>query len=171
MTMQLKQMALADIRPYPNNPRINDGAVAAVAQSIAQCGYVSPIIVDEDMVILAGHTRHKALLSLGRKRCDVLICSGLTEDQRRKYRLLDNKTAEIAEWDMDLLVQELDGLDFGKIELDWGLPQIGEAQTEKSVEVREYVRAVPGTGQIEPEETEEYSEFVEKFKPKLSTDD
>ena len=67
MTKQLKTVKLNDIVPYENNPRHNDQAVDAVKESIKQCEYIAPIIVDEDMVILAGHTRHKALKSLGKK--------------------------------------------------------------------------------------------------------
>lgn len=126
MRRELKHYDLSEIRPYPNNPRINDQAAKAVAQSIQQFGYVAPILTDEDLVILAGHTRYKALLLLGWTDCDVLVCSGLSEDQKRKYRLLDNKTGELAEWDLVLLPQELDGLVFDGLDLDWGLP--GEVQ-------------------------------------------
>lgn len=119
---KLSTMRMEDIRPYPNNPRRNDGAVDAVAESIRQCGYVAPIIVDEDGVILAGHTRYKALQKLGYETADVLVKSGMTEEQKKKYRLLDNKTGEFAEWDIDLLEIELDGLDFGSLDLDWGIP-------------------------------------------------
>lgn len=110
-----KEMAvlpLGQIKPYERNPRHNDAAVRAVKESIRQCGYVAPIIVDEGYNILAGHTRYRALQSLGRSECDVLICRGLSPLQKRKYRLLDNKTAELADWDIDLLAEELDGLDF-----------------------------------------------------------
>jgi len=110
--MELVTLNLADIIPYENNPRDNDGAVDAVAESIRQCEYIAPIIVDENNVILAGHTRRKALLRLGRTEAEVVIKRGLTEEQKRKYRLLDNKTNEFAEWDFDLLAEELDGLDF-----------------------------------------------------------
>lgn len=119
--MELKTIRLEDIKPYPNNPRKNDQAVKSVAESILQCGYVAPIIVDEDMVILAGHTRYKALRTLGRTEAEVVIKAGLSEEQKKKYRLLDNKTNELADWDFDLLTDELDGLDFGKLELDWGV--------------------------------------------------
>ena len=97
--MKLKTVRLEDVRPYENNPRRNDGAVDAVAESIRQCGYVAPIVVDEEMVILAGHTRYKALTRLGLTTAKVLIAEGLSEEQKRKYRILDNKTGEIAEWD------------------------------------------------------------------------
>lgn len=115
--MVLKDVPLSSIRPYPNNPRRNDHAVDAVAESIRQCGYIAPIIVDEDGVILAGHTRYKALLKLGRERCQVAVAEGLTPAQKRKYRLLDNKTGELAGWDVSLLDAELDGLDFEGLDL------------------------------------------------------
>lgn len=110
--MKMLTMNLDDIRPYPNNPRKNDNAVDAVAESIRQCSYVQPIIVDEDHVILAGHTRHKALKKLGYQDCSVIVVEGLTEDQKKKYRYLDNKTAEAALWDLPKLTAELEDLDF-----------------------------------------------------------
>lgn len=116
-------MRMEDIHPYQNNPRKNNQAVEAVAESIRQCGYVAPIIVDEDNVILAGHTRYKALKQLCYTEAEVVVKAGLSEEQKRKYRLLDNKTNELAEWDYDLLEEELDGLDFGDLQLDWGVGQ------------------------------------------------
>lgn len=110
--LEIKTFLLEDIHPYENNPRINDGAVKDVTESIRQCGYCSPIIVDENGVILAGHTRYKAIKTLEWTECQVVVCDGLTEDQKRKYRILDNKTNEIAEWDLKLLEEELQGLDF-----------------------------------------------------------
>lgn len=155
--MELKTMTLDEIKSYKRNPRKNDKAVGAVMKSIQQCQYVAPIVVDENSVILAGHTRWKALRQLGRTEAEVIVKAGLTEEQKRKYRLLDNKTAELAEWDCDLLSVELDGLDFDGMELDWGIeeepPTAGPEEAEES------------------EETEEYRQFVDKFKPKLTTDD
>lgn len=119
--MELIELPVGKIKPYERNPRKNDGAVEAVAESIKQCGYIAPIIVDEENVILAGHTRLKALKRLGYKKVPVVIKEGLSEEQKRKYRLLDNKTNELAEWDFDLLGDELEGLDFGDLELDWGI--------------------------------------------------
>ena len=118
--MELVTMNISDIKPYPNNPRINDGAVEAVKESIKQCGYIAPIIVDENNVVLAGHTRLKALKSLGREQTEVIVRRGLTEEQKRKYRLLDNKTGEFAEWDFDKLEEELDGLDFDGFDFGFG---------------------------------------------------
>ena len=78
--MKLQRLKLADIEPYKNNPRKNDAAVNAVAESIRQCGYIAPIIVDEAHVFIAGHTRYKALVALGMDVAECLICDGLTEE-------------------------------------------------------------------------------------------
>lgn len=122
--MEIILKAVDELIPYENNPRINDEAVKYVAESIKQCDYIAPIIVDEDMVILAGHTRLKALKSLGYEECEVLVKRGLTEEQKKKYRILDNKTSEYAEWDAELLDFELDGIDFGGF--DFGLASLDE---------------------------------------------
>ena len=128
MEMQLVTKKLSEIRPYERNPRRNDPAVASVVESIQQCTYVAPIVVDEDGVILAGHTRYKALKKLKRKEAEVIIKAGLSEEQKRKYRLLDNKTAELSDWDLDLLTGELEGLDFGDLDVDWGISTDEEEQ-------------------------------------------
>lgn len=119
--MELIKVKIDKIKPYERNARKNDEAVKAVVESIKQCEYVAPIVVDEDYVILCGHTRLKALKQLGYTEVEICVKSGLTDEQKRKYRLLDNKTNEIAEWDFDLLAEELDGLDFGDLQLDWGV--------------------------------------------------
>ena len=116
------EIDIADLVPYDRNPRRNDMAVDDVAESMEQVGYITPIVIDENRLILAGETRCKALKKRGIRREKVLQVFGLTEQQKKKYRLLDNKVGEIAEWDYDLLVGELedidfDGFDFGFDEL------------------------------------------------------
>ena len=130
--MEIIKLKIADIVPYDKNPRKNDGAVDAVAESIKQCGYCAPIVIDEDNVILAGHTRLKALKKLKYKECECVRKVGMTEEQKRKYRLLDNKTNELAEWDMDLLKGELDGLDF--LDFDFGFDIGIESEPQAIVE-------------------------------------
>jgi len=142
MTKQLKTVKLKDIVPYENNPRHNDQAVEAVKESIKQCEYIAPIIVDEDMVILAGHTRHKALKSLGKKEAEVMVVTGLTEEQKRKYRLLDNKTNELAEWDIDALELELEDLDFDGFDFGFDIESAEEQQEIKEVEYHEKISVV-----------------------------
>ena len=126
--MKLQTIKLKNIYPYEHNVRKNDNAVDSVVKSIEQCTYIAPIIVDENNVILAGHTRYKALKKLGHTECQCIVKNGLTEEQKKKYRLLDNKTSELSEWDFDLLSDELDGLDFGDLELDWGIEEGTEQQ-------------------------------------------
>lgn len=126
----LKEVSVDDLIPYENNPRINDDAVDVVVESIKQCEYISPIIVDENMVIMAGHTRLKALQKMKKKSCEVMIVNGLNETQKKKFRLLDNKAGEFSDWDLDLLMKELEDLDFGNLDIDWGLP-IDEDETDE----------------------------------------
>ena len=130
--MEIIKLKITEIKPYDKNPRKNDGAVDAVAESIKQCGYCAPIVIDEDNVILAGHTRLKALKKLKYKECECVRKVGMTEEQKRKYRLLDNKTNELAEWDMDLLKGELDGLDF--LDFDFGFDIGIESEPQAIVE-------------------------------------
>lgn len=116
---RLLREKVADLVPYENNPRvIPEEAVEDVRQSIRQCGDLDPIEVDENMVILAGHTRRLAYLAEGVEETDVVMYIGLTEEQKRKYRLLSNKTAEKTSWnfaalDTELLELDFDGYDFG----------------------------------------------------------
>jgi DNA modification methylase len=109
--MKVEMKPIDSIRPYPGNPRVNAGAVDAVAASITQFGWRQPLVVDEHGVIIAGDTRYKAALKLGMKLVPVHTASGLTEAQVRGYRLADNATAGIAEWDYALLPGELAALE------------------------------------------------------------
>lgn len=106
-------LKVSDLIPYENNPRtISKEAIDAVAESVKQCGYIAPIIVDENNVILAGHTRLKAISKLGWDSVEVERVIGLSEMKKKKYRLLDNKTGEFSKWDYARLEEEMDGLDF-----------------------------------------------------------
>ena len=113
ITKELVQIKVADLRPYERNPRkIPQQAVDDVKASFQQCGVIDPIEVDEDNVILSGHTRRLAALELKLDTVDALRVSGLTEEQKRKYRLLANKTGERSGWDFELLDWELEDIDF-----------------------------------------------------------
>ena len=128
--MEYVKRRLEDIKPYENNPRINDDAVDDVVESIRQCTYIAPIVIDENGVILAGHTRYRALRKLGYEECDVIVASGLTEEQKKKYRLYDNKTAEFATWDQKKLNEELSDVDF--CGYDFGQPSTASQEEEAS---------------------------------------
>jgi ParB/RepB/Spo0J family partition protein len=95
---------------YENNPRDNDGAVDAVANSIKEFGFKVPILIDKNNVIIAGHTRLKAAIQLGMRDVPCILCDDLTPEQVRAFRIADNKVAEIADWDWPKLAQELDEL-------------------------------------------------------------
>lgn len=108
---QIKEVPISDVKPYENNPRDNDGAVEATAKSIKEFGWQQPIVVDKDMVVIAGHTRLKAAKKLGFSKVPVVVAYGLTEAQVKAYRLADNKVSETSIWDNKKLLQELDELD------------------------------------------------------------
>lgn len=103
---------LETIFPYENNPRKNDKAVEAVAASIRKFGFQNPILIDEDGVILAGHTRWRAAKALGLKAAPCIVASGLSESQKIAYRIADNKTAELAMWDFSKLDDEIKSIDW-----------------------------------------------------------
>lgn len=113
--MNIINMMIDDLIPYENNPRVNDEAVKYVANSIKEFGFKVPIIVDKNNVIVAGHTRYKACKELDIKNVPVIIADDLNEEQIKAFRLADNKVSEKAEWNMELLEEELEqlGLNMG----------------------------------------------------------
>lgn len=106
--MEIRDVSIIDIKPYQNNPRKNKNAIDAVAASIKEFGFKVPIVLDKDNVIVTGHTRFEASKKLGLSTAPCIIATDLSEEQVRAYRLADNKTNELAEWDFDLLNQELE---------------------------------------------------------------
>lgn len=104
--MQIEQMPLHKITPYVRNPRKNDPAVDAVAESISRYGFQQPIVVDANHVIVVGHTRYKAARKLGLTTVPVLVAQDLDEDQVAAYRLADNRTNQYAKWDDHMLAEE-----------------------------------------------------------------
>ena len=116
--MDVIDLPLEQLIPYARNPRKNAAAIATVAASLKEFGWRQPIVIDEKMVILAGHTRLEAARQLGLKSAPVHVARGLTPAQAKAYRLMDNRAAENAEWDEALLGLELgdlqgDGFDLG----------------------------------------------------------
>ena len=148
--MEVLMININEIIPYEHNPRKNDDAVEAVANSIKNFGFKSPIVVDKNMVIVNGHTRLKASQLLGLTMVPVIIASDLTEEQCRALRLADNKTAEIAKWDKKLLQQELESIDWEGLQMemtDFGFDNIFDSQPQEVIhddfEEGQYISATP----------------------------
>lgn len=106
--VQIIDKQIKDLKPYENNPRKNDEAVKYVAESIKQFGFKVPIIIDKDNIIITGHTRYKAAKQLKIEVVPCIIADDLTEEQIKAFRLADNKVAEFAEWDFNILNAELE---------------------------------------------------------------
>ena len=162
---QFKTMSIKDLIPYENNPRINDDAVNDVIASIEQCENLDPIEIDEDNVILSGHTRLKALKKLKYKETEVLQITGLTEEQKRKYRILANKTGERAEWDLNKLEIELADLDFEGYDFDFDGIEISLENNEIAEPEEEIYTQKTDIPQYTPTDTPpQLSECVETIK-------
>lgn len=108
--MQVLYTDPLELIPYENNPRVNDYAVKRVLESIKEFGFRNPILVDADMVIIAGHTRREASILAGLERVPYIIADDLTPEQVKAYRIVDNKLAELSSWDDEMLKEELFGL-------------------------------------------------------------
>lgn len=124
--MEIVNKKIEELRPYENNPRINDDAVEYVANSIKEFGFKVPIVIDKNNVIVAGHTRYKASIELGLSEVPCIVADDLNEEQIKAFRLADNKVSEQASWNFDLLNIELEDLDidmnqfgFENIDIDW----------------------------------------------------
>lgn len=139
--MKIVDKPIEWLRPYENNPRNNEQAVEAVANSIKEFGFKVPIVATIDGEIVNGHTRFKAAKFLKLKTVPVLIADDLTEEQIKAFRLADNKTGELAEWNVELLYGELDELDgfdmtlFGFEDIDFSLDDFEEDEKETGQEV------------------------------------
>ena len=142
--MKVIMRSIADVIPYENNPRVNDKAVEAVAASVKEFGFKQPIVVDSAGVIVVGHTRLKAAKLLGMDKVPVVVADDLTDEQIKAYRLADNKTAELAEWDFGKLQEEMDALKdvdmsvfgFEDIEIEDVEANIQEDDAPEEVETR-----------------------------------
>lgn len=127
---QIIYKKVSELKNNPKNPRKNDSAVDSVAKSIEKYGFRNPLIIDKDNIVWCGNTRLKASRKLKLKKVPCIVIEDLTEQQMTELSILDNKTNEIAEWDMDMLGEMLPDLDFSDFDIDFGL---GEDVEEKEV--------------------------------------
>lgn len=131
--INIKHQKVEALIPYENNPRNNENAVEAVAGSIREFGFKNPIIVDQNNVIVAGHTRLLAAKELGLKEVPTIIADDLTTEQINAYRLVDNKTNELAQWDIDMLERELSEIDSIDME-EFGFDDFPDLELDKVIE-------------------------------------
>ena len=155
--IKIQYISTAALKLNRRNPRKNAAAVDTVAKSIQAYGFKSPIIAGEDLTVWCGNSRLKAARKLGLTEVPVIVADDLTRKQLRELALIDNRSSEIADWDVDLLAEELAALDLSDFGLDWA-PSSFEAGMTR------------GRDDVE-EETEEYQKFLEKFEDKHTTDD
>ena len=127
--MNIVNKKIGELKPYENNPRHNENAVPYVVESIKRYGFKNPIIIDKDNVIVAGHTRYLASKELGLNEVPCIVADDLTEDEIKEFRLVDNRTAEMSDWDDELLASELEDIDFGDFDFGFEVEEI-DAETE-----------------------------------------
>nr|DAQ80176.1 MAG TPA: ParB protein [Caudoviricetes sp.] len=167
--MNIVQKKLSEIVPYAKNAKKHDKKqIANVAESIKQYGFVQPIVIDRDGVIVIGHCRALAAKKLGMEEVPCVCVDDLTPEQVNALRLVDNKSNE-SDWDFDLLADELPGLDLSAFDFDWDFQDTDETELtneEREQEFRERMER----GELSDDD-EEYQEFLKKFEAKKTTDD
>lgn len=172
--MEITYKKLSELHPYKNNPRKNDSAVDAVAASIKEFGFKVPVVIDKDGTIVAGHTRYKAAKKLKINEIPCIVADDLTDEQIKAFRLADNKVGELAEWNFDLLSDELDGiLDIDMSEFGFFEDDMNQAEDEKRKDISDklsfddYKLIVGGT---EEELNDLYDKLIlEGWQCKIST--
>ena len=147
--MEITNKRIADIIPYAANAKKHDKRqINNVAESIKQYGFVQPIVIDRDGVIVIGHCRALAAKKLGMEEVPCVCVDDLTPEQVNALRLVDNKSNE-SDWDFDLLADEIPGLDLSAFDFDWGLPEITEEVIEdEAPEVDEDAEPIAKLGDI-----------------------
>lgn len=168
--MNVKNVKVSALKPYPQNAKRHDETqIKNVAESIKQYGFVQPIVIDKDNVVVIGHCRLLAAKKLNMENAPCVMVDELTDEQVKALRLIDNKTNE-SEWDIELLTAELDELDLSEFDIDWGVIEENE-QTKNRQEIlmRESISVV-----IECYDEEEAELIFEKlseegYKCRIST--
>lgn len=144
--MDIVYLSHDEIKPYEKNPRQNDDAVEKVAASIKEFGFKVPLIIDENNVIVTGHTRYKASQLLGMEEIPCIRATDLTPKQIKAFRVADNKVAEFSMWDFELLDQELSELtnDFNMEEFgfDLNLEDLYEDHSGGDPEEEKYTKEI-----------------------------
>ena len=158
--MKVVEKQLKELRMYENNPRNNDQAVEDVAKSIKEFGFKVPMVIDANNVIVCGHTRYKACLKLGIGSVPCVVADDLTPDQIKAFRLVENKTNELASWDYDSLNDELESISLDLSDFDFDVKNLNE-----------WFQRDNRFDDSRQEGNEEYNEFLDKFEQPKTTDD
>lgn len=164
--LEIKYIPIDDIKPYKNNPRLNEDAIPYVMNSIKEFGFKNPIILDKNNVIVAGHTRLESAKRLDMKEVPVIYADDLTEEQVKAFRLADNKVAEKSIWDYTKLDEELDNIldidmsmfDFDIKTYDLELDYDNENEVE---DINKKLCRCPKCGHINEEKAFKYYEDTE----------
>lgn len=110
--MEIVNINIEDIKPYQNNPRLNELSVEYLVKVIKEFGFLIPLVIDVNNIIVAGHTRYEALKKLKYKKVPCIIADDLNDDEVKAYRLVDNKVAELSSWDYEKLRKELQDIKY-----------------------------------------------------------
>lgn len=166
MELKIEYVNIDSIKPYKNNPRHNEEAIPYVMNSIKEFGFKNPIIIDKNNVIIAGHTRLESAKRLGMKEMPIIHADDLNEEQIKAFRLADNKVSEKAEWDFNMLGEELAELDidmakFGFDGLDINEEDFGTEFNLKGGD-REPIQTMSIT--LSDEQAEKINEAISKMK-------
>ena len=167
--MDVKNIPIKEIVPYAKNAKKHDKRqIDNVAESIRQYGFVQPVVIDRDGVIVIGHCRVLAAEKLGMEAVPCVCVDDLTPEQVNALRLVDNKTNE-SDWDMDLLSMELPEVDLSAFDFDWDFQDTDETELTNEEREQEFKERME-RGELSDDD-EEYQEFLKKFEAKKTTDD
>ena len=159
--LEIKYMSVNDIKPYKDNPRINEKAIPYVMNSIKEFGFKNPIIIDKNNIIICGHTRLESAKRLKYTEVPVIYADDLSDEQIKAFRLADNKVSEIAEWDLELLDNELSEIDLDMEQFGFELSDgesLFEEEEKEEKEVNKKILKCPVCGHINEEKAFKYYE-------------
>lgn len=160
--MEIQQINIAEIKEYEKNAKKHDEQqINNVMQSIKEFGMVQPIVIDENNTIIIGHCRYKALKRLKWEEVPCVKLENLTEIEINKLRLLDNKLNE-SEWDIDLLSNQLDEIDWSDFDINWNIPELENEKQENKTKEINYIESISVV--IDCDDEEEAEELYNKLK-------
>lgn len=164
--LEIKYIPIKNIKPYKNNPRLNEKAIPYVMNSIKEFGFKNPVILDKENVIICGHTRVESAKRLDMKEIPVIYADDLTEEQVKAFRLADNKVAEKSQWDFGKLDEELENIldiDMSLFDFDVNTDdlELDYEDEETNNEVEKKLCKCPKCGHVNEEKAFKYYEDTE----------